>query len=380
MARWDAETAVVGLGAWGAAALWRLAVRGVDVIGFERFTPGHALGSSHGGSRMFRLACLEHPGLVPLALRSRELWSELEDTGQEQLFTPSGGLLIGPENGRVAGGALRAARAHGLRVRTLTATALRMRYPRHTGVPAHHVGVWDPGAGLVRPERAVRTAVSLAEDAGARVYADTRVTRIETVPGGVQLHTALRTMRTRQVVVTAGAGLPALLPGLPLETARMPITWFRPLEPDADFDLENFPAFVRELDGARTLWGNGMEAGHDVRLILEDHGVEAKPFDPEDTDRSVTTADWQEPARLLPSRIPGLERLPARVTIGTQTRTPDGHFILGRPGGHPRLIVAAGANGQGVAQAPGIGDAVANLIQGEPPRIPSALLSPDRFS
>ncbi|MGI5375556.1 N-methyl-L-tryptophan oxidase [Streptomyces sp. CA-251387] len=380
MTRWDAETAVVGLGGWGAAALWRLASRGVDVIGFERFTPGHALGSSHGGSRMFRLACPDHPGLVPLALTSRELWSQLQDARQESLFVAGGGLVIGPEKGGVAGGTLHAARAHGVPVRTFTATALRFQYPRHTGVPGHHIGVWEPSAGILRPERAVRAAVALAEDAGARVYADSRITLVEPVPGGVHLHTAHRSVKVRQVVLTAGAWLPALLPGLPLQTVRTPVSWFRPLEPNSGFELESFPVFLREVDDGRLLWGHGAQGGYDVHLGLHDGGVAAKPVDPEDTDRSVVPDDWSDLARLLPAKVPGLEPLPVRVAISTQTRTPDGQFVLGRPDGDPRMIVAAGDNGHGFGHAPGIGEAVADLVQGRTPKTPLDSLSPDRFS
>ncbi|BBC32420.1 hypothetical protein SGFS_037140 [Streptomyces graminofaciens] len=379
MAHWDAETAVVGLGAWGAAALWRLAARGVDVLGLERFTPGQAPGSSHGGSQLFRLACPEHPGLIPLAHRSRELWAELEDAGQTKLFVPSGGLLIGPEHGRVAGGTLRTAREYGVRVRTFTATALRIQYPRHVGLPRHHIGVWDPHAGLLRAEHAVRTTVTLARNAGARVHTDTRVTSVELVPGGVHLHTPHGLVKVRQVVLAVGARLPALLPGLPLDTVRTPVTWFRPLESDGDFELEGFPAFVRELDDGRVLWGSGLEGGHDVRLGLEDPGAAAKPVEPEDDDRSVTPDDWQDLARLLPAKVPGLRPLPARIAMGLRTRTPDGQFVVGRPGDDARVVVAAGGNAHGFAHAPAIGEALADLVQGEPTKVPLGFLSPDRF-
>ena len=52
MAQFD--VVVVGLGATGAAALNRLARRGVRVLGIERLTPGHDQGSSHGESRIIR--------------------------------------------------------------------------------------------------------------------------------------------------------------------------------------------------------------------------------------------------------------------------------------------------------------------------------------
>ncbi|AXG81612.1 FAD-dependent oxidoreductase [Streptomyces paludis] len=380
MTRWDAETAVVGLGAWGAAALWRLASRGVDVVGFERFTPGHTLGPPHVGSRVLRLAGPGHAGLVPLARRALELWPELEDSGRRSPFVASGSLLIGPGDGPLAGGTLRAARAHGVPVRTFTAAALRFRFPRHTGVPAHHIGVWEPSARILRTERAVRTAVALAEETGARVHADSRVTAVEPVPGGVHLHTPQRSVKVRQAVLTAGAWLPALLPELPLETVRMPVTWFRPYEPDGDFDLEHLPFFMRELEDGRVLWGSGAEGGRDVLLGLDDTAVAAKPTDPEDTDHSVAPDDWADLSRLVPAKVPGLRPLPARVAVGSRTRTPDGRFLLGRPGDDPRLIVAGGDNAHGFGYAPAVGEALADLVQGITPPAPLDFLHPDRFA
>ncbi|MFF1547393.1 N-methyl-L-tryptophan oxidase [Streptomyces sp. NPDC058291] len=385
MTRWDAETAVVGLGTWGAAAVWRLASRGVDVVGLERFTPGHALGSSHGGSRLLRVARPEHPGLVPLARRSRELWEELADAGRgnragrECVFSACGGLVIGPENGRVAGGTLRAARTHGVPVRTFTASALRFRYPRHTGIPRHHMGVWEPSAGVVRPEPALRATLALAQRAGARTVTDSRVTRVEPIPGGVRLHLAHHCLTARQVVLAAGAWLPTLFPGLSLQTVRAPLSWFRELEADSGFGPESFPSFRRELDDGRILWGGGDRDGHGVGLGLYDAMAAVKPSDPEDTDRSVVAEDWSDLSRLLPAKVPGLETVPARVAVITRTRAADGLYVLGRPGGDPRVIVAGGAGLHGLAQAPGIGEAVADLVTGTPSAAPLDFLSPDRF-
>ncbi|MCS0603353.1 FAD-dependent oxidoreductase [Streptomyces sp. LP11] len=211
---WDAEAAVIGLGAWGSAALWQLAVRGVDVIGVDRYPPGHAWGGSHGGSRMFRITCLEHPDLVPLARRSARLWGELERASGAELSVPSGGLLIGPPDGPVTGGTLRAAAAHGIEVRTLSAAELEERFPGHTAVPKGHIGVWEPGAGIVRPEATIRAAVDLARAAGARVLTGSRVTGLCPVAGGVEVTTPTGSLRVRRAVVAAGAWLPTLVPAV----------------------------------------------------------------------------------------------------------------------------------------------------------------------
>ncbi|WP_155496011.1 FAD-dependent oxidoreductase, partial [Pseudomonas coronafaciens] len=50
------KVAVLGLGAMGAATVYQLAKAGIDVIGVDRYEPPHALGSSHGDTRITRLS------------------------------------------------------------------------------------------------------------------------------------------------------------------------------------------------------------------------------------------------------------------------------------------------------------------------------------
>ena len=91
MTRHSADVTVIGLGAMGSAALYQLARRGVSVTGIDRFTPPHDRGSSHGESRITRQAIGEGEEYVPLALRSHDIWRELEaDTGRS-LLSPIGG-------------------------------------------------------------------------------------------------------------------------------------------------------------------------------------------------------------------------------------------------------------------------------------------------
>src|SRR5207302_6831024 len=108
------EVIVVGLGAMGSAACYHLASRGVRVLGLERFDIPHALGSSHGYSRMIRLAYYEHPDYVPLLRRAYELWDELERSSGLKLLYLTGGIYMGPPQGEGVSGALKAARLHGL--------------------------------------------------------------------------------------------------------------------------------------------------------------------------------------------------------------------------------------------------------------------------
>ena len=74
----SADVVIVGLGAMGSAAARALSRRGLRVIGLDRFTPPHALGSSHGDTRIIREAYYEHPAYVPLVQRAYLLWEEIE--------------------------------------------------------------------------------------------------------------------------------------------------------------------------------------------------------------------------------------------------------------------------------------------------------------
>ncbi|MEV1293156.1 N-methyl-L-tryptophan oxidase [Pseudonocardia sp. NPDC049635] len=378
----ETDVAVVGLGAWGAAALWRLATEGVDVVGVEQYTPGHPHGSSHGGSRMFRTACLEHPGLVPLARRSGELWSELSRVSGRRLVEPTGGLLVGPAGGHVVTGTLAAAKRFDLPVETLDAARIRARYPGHETVPDGHVAVLERTAALVRPEETIRAAVDTATSRGARVLTGTAVHEIVLDDDGVLVRLAGHDLRARQVVVTAGPWLAELVPGLPAVAVRMPMTWFAPSDPDR-FSLDRFPVFIRELDSGVAVWGHGLGADlgpvGEVKLGLEDGGSAFAEVQASGVDRSVGEADWRTLTALLPGAVPGLGAAPTRAAVCMITRTPDGQFLLGRPGRDPRLVVGGGCSGHGFKHALGIGEVLADTVLGREPRHDLGFTDPNRF-
>jgi len=85
---------VIGLGAVGSATAWQLAQRGARVPGIDRHTPPHTMGSSHGHSRITRLAVGEGAEYVPLARRSHSLWRELELALGETLMLRTGEPMV----------------------------------------------------------------------------------------------------------------------------------------------------------------------------------------------------------------------------------------------------------------------------------------------
>src|SRR5690606_3708123 len=108
------DSIVVGLGGMGSAATYHLARRGMRVLGLEQFDIGHAMGSSHGVTRIIRLAYFEHPSYVPLLRRAYELWRELERGAGEQLLYITGGIDAGPPDGTCFQGSKLSCEVHDL--------------------------------------------------------------------------------------------------------------------------------------------------------------------------------------------------------------------------------------------------------------------------
>jgi sarcosine oxidase len=377
------DVIVVGLGGFGSAALWRLAQRGADVAGLERQGIGHHLGSSHGTTRLFRIACQEHPGLAPIAVKSLELWTGLGEQTGEVLVRQTGCLSSGPPDSRPVRGAVAAAAAAGLPVTELSHDELAARQPQYAGLAPDDVAVWDPGAGICFPERNVRAQTAAAQRCGADVYPHTMVTGIEAGRDGVTVRTPTIELRASQVVVAAGAWLGALVPGLPLAPRRTPQYWFRPRDPQSgDFRLDKFPAFIWARPAGKGLWGHGSDQDFGVKIGL-DPGLPqgGAGIDPDEVDRYIhPDTDLDELAAEVGQAFPGLEPRPAKVIPCLITDSPDGQFLVGRCGGDPRVVVAGGDSGHGFKHAAGVGELLAQFVAGERAYCGTDFMDPARFS
>jgi len=154
------DAIVLGLGAMGSAATYQLARRGAKVLGIDQFAPPHELGSSHGETRITRIACGEGPEYAAFARRSHEIWRELEAELGVELLTQNGFLAISGKGERAANhgvsqfldATVAAAKAAHVSYELLDTAAIRSRFPAFNvadGDAAYH----DSVGGFVRPER-----------------------------------------------------------------------------------------------------------------------------------------------------------------------------------------------------------------------------------
>jgi sarcosine oxidase len=382
MASLDADVAVVGLGAMGSQALWRLARRGVRAVGIDQFPPGHDRGASHGESRIIRTAYAEGSAYVPLLRESWRLWAELESVTGERLVRRTGGLMLGPPRSQTVHGAIDSALAYGLTHQVLDAAAVRARFGVHR-VDAGTVGCYEPEAGVVHPERAVRAAVRAAKLAGAEVLVGTAVAEVIPDPARPRLRLGERTLTVRHVVVAGGGWTSRLVPRLAgrLRGVRRVMGWFAAEQP-ADFGPDRCPIFIRaaaDHPESRVWYGLPGLDGGPVKLGLHVWPGIDEPVDPVRGPRPPDQADARALADLAAATLTGLRPAPVRLAVCTYTLTPDLHFLVGWRRDLPGLTVLAGFSGHGFKLAPAIGEAAAELALTGSTALPIRLFDPHRF-
>src|SRR4051812_2317048 len=198
------DAIVIGLGGWGSAALYHLARAGRKVCGVEQFSIGHDRGSSHGESRIIRMAYFLHPDYVPVLRRSYELWRALELEWGEPLMELNGLLCFGPPKGELARGLAASYAAHSLPHERLSAAEAMQRFPQFR-IAEESVCYWDPMGGYVRPERCLHAHVQGAQLAGATLLQGEPVLALDHDGAGVSVRTSNRTLRAEKVVLAGGA-------------------------------------------------------------------------------------------------------------------------------------------------------------------------------
>lgn len=367
------DVAVVGLGAMGAHAIAELARRGLRVIGLERFGPFHARGSSHGDSRIIRLAYFEDPAYVPLLRRAYEAWREIEARSGEDLLTITGALEIGLPDSEIVSGVMRSVREHGLRVDTMTAEEAMLRFPAFH-LSRDEVAVLEPDGGFLRPERAIAAALKLAGADGAVLHFNERVLGFDADGAGLMVSTDAGRYRTQRVVVAAGSYVAGLIPELSgiADPIKQVVGWFAPIDRQATA-LGTMPVFLSDEGEGGSYFGFPALGAQGVKIGK--HGHFRKSIDPEADNPPVNEADRKVMTEFIRHRIPGAAgRLNEAITC-RYTLLPSDDFLIDSLPSDPRIIVASPCSGHGFKFASVIGEILADLVQHGETALPIAPFS-----
>jgi len=323
------KAAVVGAGIMGAAAAHALARDGCEVTLYEQFEVGHTHGSSHGRSRIVRLAYPEVE-FVELAKEAFVGWRELEREAGVELLELNGLLELVGDLAQGSGTALDAA---GADYELVDVEDARRRWP--VGVPDGWTALFQPEAGIVRADLAHRAFVEGALAHGAALRENTRVDSLDDLDADV-------------VIATVGPWVTRFFPDLPVHTTRETVAYFRrngaPLPSVVQLDPVTRGHAVYSLHDPV----HGLKAGAHHAGATVDPDEEGGP-DPALVER---VAEWV--ARTYPDADPE----PVGAETCMYTTTPDEHFILETRG---RVVIGSPCSGHGFKFAPAIGNRLARM-------------------
>ncbi len=324
-----AEVVVVGAGIMGSAAAHALAREGRDVLLVEQFHIGHDHGSSHGRSRIMRLAYPE-VAFTELAKEAFAGWRELEQESGQELLELNGLLELVERPEQSSHAVLDAA---GAEYELLDSDSANRRWP--VAVPDGWTALFQPQAGIVRADLAHRAFVDRAVAAGARIEEQTRIGSLDDVDAKV-------------VVVTVGPWAGRFFPDLPLRTTRETVVYFR---------REGAPlpsvGQLHPQTGGHVMYSLH-DPVHGLKAGAHHAGTEAGPDEPGEPDPALVarTVDWV--LRIHPDVPPE----PVATETCMYTTTPDEHFILERRG---KVVIGSPCSGHGFKFAPAVGTRLAAL-------------------
>jgi sarcosine oxidase len=383
---WD--VVVAGAGAMGSAALYQLAQRGARVLGIDRFRPPHDRGSSHGDTRITRLALGEGEQYVQFARRSHEVWRELESVTGRTLLQQVGGLVYGSteQRGKAHGAedflrtTIGVAQRNAIPHEVLDAGALQARFPQFV-FRGNELGCLEHTAGFVHPELCIAAQLAMAQRHGAELRTGELVTGWEKSGAGLRVKTDRGSHFTSRLILSAGSWLPGLVPDLGSQARifRQVLFWFEIDGPHELFTRERMPVFIRVPD-----CGTAMFYGFPA--IDGPHGgmkVAGEQFECSDAPDEISMTVSEEEVRAMHDlAAPHLPITPRclRTVVCKYTVTPDFNFVIDRHPDYERVWLASACSGHGFKHSAAVGEALAELCLGRPSTYDLTRFKLERFA
>jgi sarcosine oxidase len=351
------KVAVIGVGTMGAQAAWRLAARGADVVGFDRFAPGHDRSAAGGDTRIFRSAHFEDARYVPLLRHADKLWDELQFQSGRRLRELVGCLLMGAAVHQQMRTVLESVEQHDLDHEVLDAAMLAKRFPQYA-LDDGDVAILDRRAGYLRPELSVLTAAAQAERLGARIRRYTTVREIIPSGNGVDVVSDAGTEHADTAVVTVGPWINTLMPdlGVPIHIRRLINAWFVPTR--YDWFNPQAPAFIRTTPAH--CYGIPSPDGCAVKMGLS-FSMHKPVDDPSHLNRDVAPAELTTFTDITRTYMPDLSPDPVRLSVYMEGYTDSTRPVVAPLAGAPAIVVLAGFSGHGFKLSPAMGDIAADL-------------------
>lgn len=370
-----ADVLVVGLGAFGSAALYQAARRGAKVIGIDQFSPPHDRGSSHGETRITRLAVGEGSNYVPLIRRSNEIWDALQAETGARLVERVGGLFLGGTDGTMLHHGkpdfirrcIEVAQHWQIEHEVLNAQEITQRFPQFL-TRGDEMAYYEPSAGVLFPAQCVRVQLELARRNGADIRVNEKVLSIEETGDTVTVRTSAGQYSAAKVIVSAGAWIPGLDAGAAaghLQVMHQVLHWFEVDEP-ALFAPQRSPVFIwiHGSGDEEYMYGFPMIDGvAGVKVATEQFH---KTTDPDALDRVVRPEEIQRMyERHVGGRLKSVQPRSVNTAVCMYTVSTDSDFIIDRLRDMQHVSIVSACSGHGFKNSAGLGESMARAALGE---------------
>jgi monomeric sarcosine oxidase len=377
MAQRAADVIVIGGGVFGSATAWRLARAGFRVTLLEQFATGHALGSSHGPSRMIRLA-YEEPEYIELGQEAFRLWRELEAESGEALLQMTGGLDVGTPDAYEMDGIVRTYETLKMPYERLDRDELRQRYPQ-LHFPEGTIGLHSPHYGILAASRCVAALAARAAQAGADLHQEERALEIVPEGEGVSVRTDKGVRRAGRAILAAGSWTnPLLAPlglELPLTVLQEQLAFCRVREPELH-GPDRLPLVINRFPGTTSIGSLFPIFDHEgVKVMVDRIGPVVDPASP---DRGIDPVILERQRAYAVNLLPAATGEVLETTSCRYTMTPDEDFIIDLHPEFPQVVFASACSGHGFKFGPVIGQMLADLALTGETDYPTALFRLDR--
>lgn len=352
------DVIVIGTGGVGSATLYELARRGANVLGLDRFSPGHDRGSSHGQTRIIRRSYFEHPDYVPLLNMAYDLWDELCELRAATLLNRTGLVYVASADGPVIGGVLESAGRHHLEVDQLTPEESTRRFPGFAVMEDATV-LFERDAGYLLVEECVKACIEEAGEKGAVTRHGETVRHWSAAPNGIVVETDKGRYAAERLVITAGCWTRDLLHELniPLRIMRKHMHWYA-IDDHRYSETNACPCFFYETMGG---YFYGVPNFNNSGVKVAEHSGGTKIDGPLTTERSPEIADTARIESFLKNSLSGAPAKRIRHEICFYTMSPDENFIIDRHPDHDNVVFAAGLSGHGFKFASALGRVLTEL-------------------
>ena len=378
------DAIVIGVGSMGSSACYYLSKNGYTVLGIEQFDISHEYGSHAGQSRIIRKAYFENSDYVPLLEKAYQNWQALEEETGRKIYHPTGLVYFGPPDHLLIKGVKQAASLYDIDLNVFNGIKSAQRFPHFT-IPRNFETLFEPDAGFVTPENAIRLYAQQALKQGAKIKTHEQILNWKKGGNSIAVTTNKNNYRCSKLIITAGAWARKMIPLLSgkLRITRQFVAWIKPKTWD-QFTLGNFPCWLLADDekpgcyyGFPILPETEFEGPKGLKLA---HHFPALETDPDHVNREATVEDEKNLEYVLNKYLPGCLESFLSYKICLYTNSPDEDFIIDKLAGYEdQVVIATGFSGHGFKFASVIGEILSDLAIKGATALPIEFLRASRF-